>query len=165
MARTTFFDIMQNATSLSDIKASPQLPAGTYELEITKLDPNAVLKFTFGDFPEGTPCMEIFFRPVAAIEVDQDALDECEDWKNKVVSMRLLDADDALKLIDMEASRGLVLDAGLVPSDYETENGVDLAGICKDLKGRRVQGIVVHQPNKKNPEKPFVTLKRTAALS
>ena len=162
--RTTFLDVMQKASAFSDIKASPNLPTGTYELEITKADPNAVLKFTFGDFEEGTPCMEIFFRPVAAVDVDQDALDECEDWKSKVVSMRLLDADDALRLYDGETNRGLVVDAGLSPSDYETDRGIDLAGICKDLKGRRVQGIIAHQPNKKNPEKPYVTLKRTAPL-
>ena len=162
--KTTFFDAVAKARSFNDIKASPELPAGAYELMITKVDADAVLKFDFGDHPEGTPCVEIYFRPVAALDVDEDALAECENWKSKVVSLRLLDADDALRLFDAKNNRGLLVDAGLSASDYERDDGIDLEGVFKDLKGRSVWGMIVHVPNKKNPDKPYVQLKKTAAL-
>lgn len=164
MSKKSFLDIITEARSSSDVKTGSPLPAGTYELEIVKANPEAVLRFAFGDFPEGTPCLEVFFRPVAPISVDEEALEDCEDWREQPVSLRFLSSSDATRFMDIETNRGLVCDAGLNPADYDTPEGIDLEGICADLKGRHVLGIVTHSPNKKDPERPYVNLKRTAAL-
>lgn len=160
----SFLEIMHEATSADDLVATPPLPGGVYELEITKADPNAVLRFEFGDFPEGTPCLEIYFRPVAPVEVDESELEEVEDWKSKVVSLRCVGADDMVRFVDTRTKRGLVYDAGLDAADYFADGSFDIEQCCKDLKSKHVLGTIVQSPNKKDPERPYANLRGTSPV-
>lgn len=160
----SFYDIMTEASSIDDVKTSPPLPAGVYELEITKADPEAELNFDFGDYPKGTKCLEVYLRPVSPVEVDEDELAEVEDWKTKVVSQRYVASEDVAKFMDTTSKRGLVYDAGLDPETFFADGHFDLEDLCRTLKGKRVLGTIVQSPNKKDPERPYVNLKRTAPL-
>ena len=155
---STFGSILE--ASPEDLEASLPLPAGEYEFTIVKasIDP---LKFDFGDHKEGDEALNIFAKPVAPIEVDEEDLEACEDWRNEFVSMRIFPEEMGDRFCDMKTERGFVYHAGLDPKDF-VEAGI--GAMIEALAGNNFAGTVVHAPNKKNPDKPYVNLRQTAPL-
>lgn len=162
----TLLDMLNEARSASELKTSI-LPAGVYEIEITKADLNAELPFDRGEITAGTKCIAIFFRPTAPVEdIDEAELEACQDWKSKVLSIYYVGAEDLSKFADGENEKGLVYQCGLDMNDYYTAEGFDADALASDLKGCTVMGIVTHSPNKKDESAPpYVNLKRTASLT
>lgn len=143
----TFKDVMNTAQSLDDIKIVP-LPAGEYELRIKSINPEAKLRGDFGETPEGTEYVEIYLTPVRALDVDEEELDQCSDWEDKLLSISLITAGDINKLADIANERGLVYNVGLDINDYATDEGLDFDQLFKDLIGKHVGGQVIHYVSK-----------------
>lgn len=151
-----FSDILENAPDT--LEASKSLPAGEYELVVIKAEVEE-LKFDFGDHKEGDENLMIYARPVAAIDVDEDELNEVEDWTNKIVSIRMFPEELGDRFCDVKSERGFVYNCGLNPADFENIEQMIVATV-----GCHFAGSIVHAPNKKNPDKPYVNLKQTAPL-
>lgn len=143
----TFKDITNEAQSLDDIKIVP-LPAGEYEFRIKSINQEAKLRGDFGDTPEGTEYVEIYLTPVRALDVDEEELDQCSDWENKLMSLSLITASDITKLVDIANERGLVYNVGLDMNDYATDEGPDFDQLFKDLTNKHVGGQVTHYVSK-----------------
>jgi len=158
----SFKDTMNSAANLDDLKVVP-LPAGDYELEITKIDDAAVTKFERGDIPEGTEYVAIYLKAVRAIDVDEEELDQCGDWQEKFLSIDLISQGDVTKLVDVANDRGLVYDAGLDPNDYIADGQIDWDSMFKDLTGKHGQGTIVQYVAKSTGNTGF-RVKTTTAL-
>lgn len=153
-----FSDILDN--SPEELEASLPLPAGEYEFAVKKAEVQE-LKFDFGDHKEGDECLMIYATPVAPMEVDEEELEACENWRNEFVSLRIFPEEMGDKFCDMKAERGFVYHCGIDPNDYK-ETGI--GAMIQAVVGTNFAGTVVHSPNKKNPDKPYVNLRQTAPL-
>ncbi len=157
---------MKNFASILDqspetLEASAPLPAGEYILQVIKSD-IAELTFDFGDaHKEGDEFLFVVAKPVDAVEVDEDDLALCEDWREKIVSMRIFPEEMGDKFCDMKSERGFAYHCGLDPADYK-ETGI--GALIAATVGCQFSGTVVHKPNKNDPDKPFVNLTQTAAV-
>lgn len=152
----SFSDILN--ASPETLEASAPLPAGDYEMEVMKVDFQE-MKFDFGDHKEGDQCLMFFAKPVAAIDVDEEELEACEDWRSKIVSIRMFPEELGDKFCDMKSETGFAFDCGLNPADFPT-----IEELIVGTQGQHFLGTITHAPNKKDPEKPYVNLNQTAAL-
>lgn len=152
----SFASILQSAPET--LEPSTPLPAGEYIIQVIKAEVEE-LKFDFGDHPEGDENLMIYFKPVQAVEVEESDLEACEDWRNKLLNMRIFPEELGDRFCDVNASRGLVFDLGISPSDYE-----NIGDLIAATVGQQCLGTTVHAPNKKNPDKPYVNLKATAPV-
>jgi len=157
----TFFDVMTTARSLNDIKIV-SLPVGEYECRIKSINPEAKLRNDYGDVPAGTKYVEIYLNPVRPLDVDEEELDQCPDWQDKLLSLSLITAGDTVKFADITNERGLVYDAGLDPVDYDTDKGPDFDQLFKDLLNKHVGCYIIHYTSKAGRE--GAAIKKTFAL-
>lgn len=140
------------------LEASAPLPVGEYEMEVIKAEVQE-LNFDFGDHKKGDEFLAIFAKPVNPIDVDADELEQCEDWRNKILSLRIFPESMGDVFADVKTGRGFVYHCGMDPNDYDSVGDL-IAGTV----GQHFLGVVVHAPNKNNPDKPYVNLKQTAPL-
>ena len=152
----SFSDILDQ--SPETLEASVPLPAGEYVLQVKKAQIEE-LKFDFGDHKEGDENLMIYLTPIQAVEVDEDDLAQCEDWKNQLLSIRVFPEQMGDRFCDMKSERGFVYHCGLDPNDFE-----DVTALIAGTEGCQVLGTVVHNPNKNNPDRPYVNLKSTAPV-
>lgn len=155
---SSFSSILEQ--SPEELEASLPLPAGEYEFTVIKSEIQE-LRFDFGDHKVGDENLTIFAKPVAAIEVDEEDLEACEDWRNKIVSIRIFPEELGDRFCDMKSERGFVYHCGIDPTDFK-EAGI--GAMIEATVGANFAGTVVHAPNKRDPDKPYVNLKQTAPL-
>ena len=160
MTMSTFGSILE--ASPEEMEASLPLPTGEYEFSIVKAAIEKIKKdYKDQSRREGDEILVIYAKPVAAIEVDEEELELCEDWRNEFVSLRIFPDEMGDRFCDMKSERGFVYHAGLDPKDF-IEAGT--MAMIEALKGNNFAGTVVHSPNPVNPDKPYVNLRQTAPL-
>ena len=156
MTKKSFSEILTAAPS--ELKASKPLTVGDYEMETIKAEIQE-LKYDFGDHKEGDEVLMIYAKPVNPVDVDEEELEECENWRNEIVSIRIFPEELGDKFADAQTKSGFFYDCGLDDADFETVEDMIAAVV-----GQRFLGTVTHSPNKNNPEKPYVNLRQTAQL-
>lgn len=151
-----FSDIL--TASPETLEASVALPPGVYGFTVIKASVEE-LPFDFGDHEKGDENLMIFAKPTTVVEVDEDELEACENWRDNVVSLRIFPEEMGDKFCDVKTGRGFSYHCGLDPEDYENIEALILATV-----GQSFQGVIAHSPNKNDPERPYVNLKQTAEL-
>ena len=152
----SFAEIAQQ--SPDTLEATAPLPAGEYEMVCIKAQVEE-LRFDFGDRKEGTENLMMYFKPVQAVEVDEDDLEACENWRDQIVSNRIFIEELGDKFCDKKTERGVVYHLGIDPNDFETIE--ELVAACP---GKHCLVTVVHSPNKKDPDRPYVNFRASAPL-
>lgn len=152
----SFSDILND--SPDTLEASKPLPAGEYEMEVIKSEIQE-LRYDFGDHKEGDEVLMIYAKPVNPVDVDEEELEQCENWRNEIVSLRIFPEEMGDRFADVKSERGFAYDCGLNPTDYDSIGDLIAATV-----GSHFLGTVTHSPNKNNPEKPYVNLRQTAPL-
>jgi hypothetical protein len=146
------------SASPETLEASKPLPAGEYEMEVIKADIQE-LRFDFGDHKEGDEFLAIYAKPVAPVDVDEEELEACENWRNEIVSLRIFPEEMGDRFVDVKSERGFAYDCGLNPSDFDSVEDLIAATV-----GQHFLGTVTHSPNKNDPNRPYVNLRATAPL-
>ena len=167
-ATPSFINLMKEAKSKEDIKRQPSLPQGDYILEVTKADPEAkVPVYAVEEMGEDATCLRVYFAPCepADDKIDEDELEAIENWKNKVLSLDFVRAEDGVRFFDAATETGLLYDLGLKPDDYfDGDDGFNMEEACKDMVRQQVIGTVSHRKNKKAPDFPYETISGTAPI-
>jgi len=154
----TFSSIL--AASPDSLKPKLPLPAGVYVLQIIKAEIEKLKKdYSDGSRKAGDEILILYTKPVAPQDVDETELEECENWRGELLSIRIFPDEMGDTFCDMKGERGLVYDCGLNPSYFSSTE--ELIGATV---GQQLLGTVIHRMNKDNPERPFVNIKGTAPV-
>jgi hypothetical protein len=138
------------AATSSDAFKLVELPSGEYEMKIIKADQDQLqrdLTWSDTEYKEGHPFLSLILKPEKPISVDDEELDECSDWKEKIQSMRIL-SDHDFKATFVP----LVGHAGLDINDYIGPDGLKLAELLADMTGKSVLVTMARTWNKKKEQ-------------
>jgi hypothetical protein len=156
----SWLDSITAATS-SDAFKLIELPSGEYEMTIIKADQNELQRdMTWSDteYKEGHPFISVVLKPTAVVSVDDEELEECSDWKEKIQSIRILsDHDFKATLVPLFGHAGLDI------NDYIDANGLRLDDILADITGKAVLVTMERKYNKKR-EQMYSNVKKIGAV-
>ena len=143
---------LENITAATSAEAFKlvELPSGEYEMQIIKADQDALqrdLTWSDTEYKEGHPFLSILLKPTKPISVDDEELDECSDWKEKIQSIRVLSEHD-FKAVFIP----LVGHAGLDINDYIGAQGLSLSDLLADMASKTVLVTIARTWNKKKEQ-------------
>lgn len=143
---------LENITAATSADAFKlvELPSGEYEMKIIKADQDALqrdLTWSDTEYKEGHPFLAILLKPEQPVSVDDEELDECSDWKEKLQSIRIL-SDHDFKATFVP----LIAHAGLDINDYIGADGLNLSELLADLAGKTVLVTIARTWNKKKEQ-------------
>jgi hypothetical protein len=158
---SNWLDEIRSATSEDAFKLV-ELPSGDYRMVVIKADQtelNRDMTWSGQEYKEGHPVINIILKPKEPLSVDQDELDECSDWQEKIQSIRVLSSHDfKATLVPLIAAAGLSLLDFIKPGE-----GTDLDELLAALKDKQVLVTMARTWNEKN-EKMYSNIKKIGAL-
>ena len=97
-------EALANVTSVDDLKILP-LPVGVYNFKIIKAVDDATVQKDFDrgedHFEEGFEYIEVTAKPIAPVSVDEEELEEVQDWTGKLVNMSFFTAEDMRNFVNV----------------------------------------------------------------